>query len=96
MTLLFIIAAAPVTPPQDPPIEVCLFKEALAGKETEIVETDETDDDSLLFLKKPVDVVVLEDLPATAKPKPVVRHRKYSVESKVKVVRYNRKGVRNK
>lgn len=97
MMLLFIIAAAPVTPPSEPPIEVCLFKDALAGKETEIAET-ETDDDGLLFLKKPVDAVVLEDLPATAKPKPVARHRKDAVVSKVKVVhaRYNRRGVRNK
>jgi len=101
MTLLFIIAAAPVTPPQDPPVEVCLFKDALAGKEAEIEETDEEGEDFLQYLAKPEFSVNLEDLPATAKPMSVARHRKDAVVSKVKVVqvvhaRYNRRGVRNK
>ncbi len=38
--LLFFVPLAPATPPPEPPIELSLMKEALPGKEIEIVAVD--------------------------------------------------------
>ena len=97
MILLFVISAMPYTPPPQPPVELVVSKEGLAGKEIKITVADEEDTECLPFVSKPeLPDVVVTDRPAETKPGKVQKRVKTSVRSKISVSRYNRRGNRNK
>ena len=98
MLLLFIISAAPVTPPPQPPIELVVSKEGLAGKEIEIVAVNNEGQEYLPFVCKPeLPEVVVADPPADSKPERIHKSPNTQVvKSKVSANRYTRRGIRNK
>ena len=98
MLLLFIISAAPATPPPQPPIELVVSKEGLAGKEIEIVAVSNEGQEYLPFVCKPeLPEVFVADSPADSKPERIHKPPKTKVvKNKVSANRYNRRGIRNK
>ena len=97
MLVLFLLAA-PLDPPPEPPIELVVSKEGLAGKEIEIVAVDDEGHEYFPFVCKPeLPKVVVADLQADSKPEQVHKPPKAKVvKSKVTANRYNRRGIRNK
>ena len=100
MIILCVISAMPLTPPPEPPVELFVSKEALPGKEIEIVEVNENGETYLpfLLLSKAPEVVVVDTPPAPH----IVKHSKVRrpvaqniPEKKVSASKYNRRGVRN-
>lgn len=96
--LLIFFSTVPLNPLPDPPVELVVSKEGLAGKETEIVAADEKVPEGLPFSCKPeLPIVVEEDLSADNKLKKVHKPPKTNlVRSKISTAHYNRRGNRNK
>ncbi|MBQ8481791.1 MAG: hypothetical protein IJ532_04595 [Alphaproteobacteria bacterium] len=100
MIILSVISAMPMTPPPEPPIESTVSKEALAGKEIEIVEVDENGETYFPFVLLPQDpeVVVAKRVPTSNTVKRAKVHRPTTQvipEKKVSASKYNRRGNRN-
>ena len=98
MLLLFVISAAPVTPPPQPPVELVVSKEGLAGKEIEIVSSKDDGQEYVPFICRPeLPDVVVTDPPSDTKSEAGYKSPKTNlVKSKVSSARYNRRGNRNK
>ena len=98
MLLLFIISAAPLNPLPEPPKELVVSKEGLAGKKIEIVAVNNKGQECLPFVYNPeLPDVVMDDLPADSKPEQMHKPPKTKVvKSKISADRYNRRGISNK
>ncbi len=97
--LLFFVPLAPATPPPEPPIELSLMKEALPGKEIEIVAVDENNQEYLPFVLKPElpNVTVVTTTVEEKKKRVFKPARKAPVKSKKTFgTPYKRRGTRNK
>lgn len=98
MLILFVISAMPFNPLPEPPKELVVSKEGLAGKEIEIVAVNSEEPKCLPFVCKPeLPDVVVADPPADSKPEQMHKPPKTKVaKSKISAGRYNRRGIRNK